>query len=67
VSGFGESARRLSGAAALLLGWRPRGFWEATPAELAAAVQADAPAEAADAQALAELMRRFPDERPGNE
>lgn len=35
---FGPGAVRLSGLAARLLGWRPREFWEATPAELAAAL-----------------------------
>ena len=29
------AARRLAGAAAQLLGWRPDDFWDATPAELA--------------------------------
>ncbi|MET0251751.1 MAG: phage tail assembly chaperone [Novosphingobium sp.] len=33
---FADGARRLSGQAALLLGWRPDDFWAATPAELAA-------------------------------
>ena len=39
---FGDSARLLAGQTALLLGWRPREFWAATPAELAVifAVQA---------------------------
>lgn len=32
---FAGSAARLSGVAARLLGWRPREFWQATPAELA--------------------------------
>jgi len=33
---LGPVARRLSGLAARLLGWRPGEFWDATPAELAA-------------------------------
>ncbi|PKB14235.1 tail assembly chaperone [Novosphingobium kunmingense] len=43
---FGTGALRLSGHAAQLLGWRPAEFWQATPAELAAALAppADAPA-----------------------
>ncbi|MEA3037721.1 MAG: hypothetical protein QOE79_234 [Sphingomonadales bacterium] len=37
---FAEAATRLAGAAALLLGWRPDEFWRATPAELAAVLNA---------------------------
>ena len=62
---FGEHAARLSGAAAMLLGWRPGEFWEATPAELAAALQANVP-EGPDRREITELMRRFPDERDQN-
>lgn len=32
---FGTVAARLSGQAALLLGWQPAAFWAATPEELA--------------------------------
>lgn len=32
---FTDAARRLAGATALVLGWRPDEFWRATPAELA--------------------------------
>lgn len=32
---FGTAAARLSGHAALLLGWAPDTFWSATPEELA--------------------------------
>jgi uncharacterized phage protein (TIGR02216 family) len=60
--GFGVTAVRLSGAAAMLLGWRPKEYWAATPAELAAALQFDGEVEGPDATAVAELMRRFPDE-----
>lgn len=35
---FGPVALRLSGVAARVLGWRPGDFWNATPAELAAAL-----------------------------
>ena len=35
---FGRSALRLSGLAARLLGWLPDEFWNATPADLAAAL-----------------------------
>lgn len=35
---FGNAAANLVGAAAAILGWRPNEFWDATPAELAAAL-----------------------------
>ncbi|MEZ5693205.1 MAG: phage tail assembly chaperone [Altererythrobacter sp.] len=35
---FGAAATRLSGLAARALGWRPAEFWNATPAELQAAL-----------------------------
>ena len=35
---FGAAALRLSGAASRRLGWRPDDFWNATPAELNAAL-----------------------------
>ena len=57
---FGESAVRLSGLAARVLGWRPSEFWAATPAELAA-VFADEAVEPVAGEELAALMRRFPD------
>ena len=60
---FGVAAARLSGAAAMLLGWRPDEFWNATPAELAAVLAALMPdADAPDALTIDELRRRFPDE-----
>lgn len=60
---FSESARRLAGAAGALLGWRPEEFWGATPAELAAIMEAlsggaEAQASRSDIKAL---MERFPD------
>ena len=60
---FGERAVRLCGAAAMLLGWRPAEFWDATPAELASALQIPGEAEGPDKDMVAELMRRFPDKR----
>ncbi|MCX7863498.1 MAG: phage tail assembly chaperone [Novosphingobium sp.] len=35
---FGQRAAMLYGLAARCLGWRPADFWEATPAELVAAL-----------------------------
>ncbi len=60
---FELGAGRLAGLAGALLGWRPAEFWSATPAELAAIIDAMAgeepvPASAAD---LARLKELFPD------
>ena len=62
---FSDGAATLAGLAGALLGWRPDDFWSATPAELAAVLDALAgpqavPASRAD---LARLMERFPDGR----
>ena len=40
---FTEGAGRLAGLAGAVLGWRPHEFWRATPAELAAILDALAP------------------------
>ncbi|MES2119218.1 MAG: phage tail assembly chaperone [Pseudomonadota bacterium] len=61
---FGESAARLCHAAAVLLGWRPEEFWNATPAELALALKA--PGDEAEGMTLEQLKRRFPDESMKN-
>ena len=60
---FGDGAARLSGAAAMLLGWRPGEFWEATPAELGSALRLNGEAEGPDGETIADLMRRFPDDK----
>jgi hypothetical protein len=61
---FGESAAQLSSAVAMLLGWRPDDFWNATPAELTLALQApEAAAEGPDLTTIEALRRRFPDEK----
>jgi uncharacterized phage protein (TIGR02216 family) len=63
IQTFGAAAERLSGAAAMLLGWRPDEFWTAPPRELAAALGGVA-GEGADAPERSEieaLMARFPD------
>ena len=60
---FGESAAKLAGLTAPLLGWRPDEFWDATPAELAIALQSfEIGVDAPDLATLEELKRRFPDE-----
>ena len=59
---FGEAAARLSSAASLLLRWRPDEFWNATPAELAAALSWADSAEAPDAETIEALRQRFPDQ-----
>ena len=53
-------AALLAGLAGALLGWRPDEFWRATPAELAAVLQALA-GDAAGPVDLAQLMEMFPD------
>jgi hypothetical protein len=60
---FAESAARLAGIAGALLGWRPNDFWTATPAEMAAVLEALAPQgpECASGADLARLMEMFPD------
>jgi Phage tail assembly chaperone protein, TAC len=62
---FADTALQLCGQCALLLGWRPDEFWDATPAELACvlnavAAQSDVPPDASDLQALMELFRDAP-------
>lgn len=60
---FAGAACRLAGQTALLLGWRPAEFWNATPAELHIVLQAFGTAEVdcADQAQLAKLMEQFPD------
>lgn len=57
------AAVRLAGMAGALLGWRPREFWNATPAELGAILNAMAGETAAVASAadLARLKEIYPD------
>ena len=60
---FGEAAARLFGAASTLLSWRPDEFWDATPAELGAALNLTSEAvDAPDLATIEELKRRFPDQ-----
>jgi hypothetical protein len=58
---FGEAATRLCNAAALILGWRPHEFWDATPAELALALQSSDRADGPDVATINALKERFPD------
>ncbi len=55
---FGPAAGRLAGAAGLWLGWGPDMFWCATPAELAAVLNAGRAHEPqpADREMLARMM-----------
>ncbi len=60
---FANSAAKLCGQSAVLLGWRPHEFWAVTPAELecvlaALTPQGQTPLDGADIQ---KLMERFPD------
>lgn len=57
---FGAAATRLSGQAAILLGWTPPLFWAATPAELAAVLAALSPpaGDGLDRRTLDALMER---------
>jgi len=61
---FGEQARRLAGAATLMLGWTPETFWNATPTELCDALMPPGEAgEPPSKAAIDALMTRFPDQR----
>jgi hypothetical protein len=59
---FGEAAARLCNAAAVILAWRPREFWDATPAELAVALQMPDTTDGPDPATISALKQRFPDE-----
>lgn len=61
MPGFSEAARRLCGAAAALLGWRPEEFWSATPEELATCLCPEGRGEAPDRSEIEALLQRFPD------
>jgi hypothetical protein len=60
---FAETAGRLAGQTAILLGWRPAEFWAATPAELAAvfAALADTRPAAVSRDTINALLERDPD------
>ncbi len=58
-----DAASRLAGFSAVLLGWRPGEFWEATPAELAAVLGAmsGGEPEGVSGEELRRLSEMFPD------
>lgn len=60
---FTQHAVRLSGQLALLLGWTPQAFWQATPAELHATLAAITPATdlPPDAAIIDKLREQYPD------
>ena len=60
---FTAAASRLAGLSGWLLGWRPGEFWAATPAELAAILDARGIPDAvtADPSDLRRLQEMFPD------
>lgn len=54
---FADSAARLWGQCALMLGWRPDEFWTATPAEISAIFDAAKGPQADAALGRADLHR----------
>ena len=63
---FGGRAVEHFSAAALLLGWRPREFWEATPAELWAALKPlSCATEPPERTEIERLQAQFPDKTHG--
>lgn len=60
---FRQSARRLAGLTAILLGWRPEDFWRTTPEELATILAAHIHRDGtpADRAVLGRLKEKFPD------
>jgi uncharacterized phage protein (TIGR02216 family) len=64
VAELGAAARRLAGIAGAALGWSADQFWQATPAELAAVIEALAGTGGAaplERETLSRLMEAFPD------
>ena len=60
---FEAASARAWHAAARMLLWKPDDFWRATPAELAGALEPPAEhVDGPDAEQMAALMARFPDE-----
>lgn len=64
---FTQLAAQMAGQVALLLGWRPDDFWNATPAELTTILSVMSPAvDGVDAIMLQHLMKEFPDAHIAN-
>lgn len=57
VARFADSAARLYGQCALVLGWRPDEFWAATPADIAAIRDAMSGPEKTQGVSRAEIDR----------
>jgi uncharacterized phage protein (TIGR02216 family) len=60
---FADAAMQLCGQSAVVLGWKPSEFWQATPAELGCVLnvlvgQNEVPPDRGDIQ---KLLKRFPD------
>ncbi|MEO6579721.1 MAG: phage tail assembly chaperone [Sphingomicrobium sp.] len=60
---FGEAAARAWQAAALALHWRPKDFWDCTPAELAGALVSPDDFEPPSKDMIDALIERFPDRK----
>lgn len=63
---FADQAGRLAGQVALLLGWRPAEFWQATPAELGAIFAAREDAVGGDGVSRAALDRMIEQDSKGH-
>jgi hypothetical protein len=61
---FSDAAKRLAGLSARALGWLPANFWEATPADLALALQ-DPNESASESLSRDELNQMLEGERNG--
>ncbi len=63
---FATNAATLAGVAGALLGWHPRAFWGATPAELTSIIvalnQRTAAVQPPSAAEIKALIERHPDE-----
>lgn len=64
---FADVAAQLAARTVVILGWRPDDFWNTTPAELLGILQvlAGDGATPPSADALHQLMARFPDSPSG--
>ncbi len=60
---FADTADKLCGQCAVMLGWRPDEFWTATPTELACVLRALRPEcdDPADSNLVTRMMEMYPD------